>query len=509
MKRLYLSLLLFLPISLCGQNGQQQEFDDFLRQAQSEFESYEKQINYEFAETLRNQWEEFQVFKGEDVPVRPKPVAPLAVTPDTDMTPYVIQGTPVPEENSLMAISGHITIRVVRKCIEWKGKTLSEEDRMNARKAIGNYADKSRVMPKPLKKMLTFYNVPVSIDVPAEYTEYKMKGNSEGDVADFWSYLTASEFEYVVSQVAKDADAKGLENWGLFRYIETISENVFPSTKADEKNVFTAFIANQLGLDVKVGRTNENLVTMVAIAQQVYEWMSIRIGNRKYYFRHGDEDLKSLYSYSTPFIQETAQINLLKSMPDHLSPPAKIQTRVLRSTAFDCEISVPLDTNLCHYISDFPKVRCDIPAMTDVGEEFAKSIYDAIYPKIQDKSQYEAVSILMKFMHNDFEYATDQDQFGYEKPFFCEENFLYPYNDCEDRSILFSYLVRHLLGMDVILLDYPGHITTAIAFDEDINGSYLEFEDKKYFVCDPTYLDSRPGMAHYSYKNIGCNILKI
>ena len=64
---------MLLPLAVGAQNGQQQEFDEFLKQAQGEFESYEKQINYEFAEALRTQWEEFQVFKGEEIPVKPKP----------------------------------------------------------------------------------------------------------------------------------------------------------------------------------------------------------------------------------------------------------------------------------------------------------------------------------------------------------------------------------------------------------------------------------------------------
>lgn len=505
MKRAYLLILLLFPTVCFAQSGQH-EFDDFLKEIQGEFESYEKQINYEFAETLRNQWEEFQVFKGEDVPAKPKPASMPIAPSDTNLVSCIIKGTPAPVDNSVL---GSVARIVIGKWLTWQAKKQSPEDILDARKTLGEKVDKSKIIPKPLKRMITFYNVPTSIDVPASYTDYKMVGNTENDVADYWTHLSTSDFEYVVKQIAEQADTKGLENWSLFKYIETVSDNVYGKGQENEKEVFTVFLANQLGLDVKLGRANEKLVSMFAIAQKVYEWMSIKIGETKYYFRWGNDDLTSLATYRTPFKGPVAQINLLKSIPDLLSPPAKIQTRTVRSSAFDCDIPILLDTNICLFLAEFPRVRCDIPAMTDVSKQLAESLYDTMYPRVKDLSQYEAVHVLMKFMHYDFEYATDQDQFGYEKPFFCEENFLYPFNDCEDRSVLFSYLIRHILDMDVILLDYPNHIMTAVAFEEEMAGAYLEFEGKRFYVCDPTYIGSCPGMIHPDYLKLNCSILKI
>ncbi|MBR5835325.1 MAG: hypothetical protein IKY66_04080 [Bacteroidales bacterium] len=506
MKKIFLLFFLFISVAGSAQSGHQQAFDDFLKQIQGEFTTYEKQINYEFAETLRNQWEEFQVFQGEEVPARPKPKSMPAAASDAGIVSCVIQGTPAPVENSIF---GTIANHVIHKWLTWQSKRSNKEDINKARQTLGAAIGNTIETPKVLKRLISFYNTPAAIDVPHTYTSYRMAGNTEGDVADFWTYLAESDFEYVVKQVAEFADEKGLENWSLLKYVETVSDNVYTDSQENEKEVFTVFLANQLGLDVKIGRANEKLVALFSIAQKVYEWLSIKIEGKKYYFRFDDEKLTSLYTYRTLFSEEVCQIDLLRSMPDLLSPPARIQTRTVRSLAFDCEMEIPLDTNLCHFISEFPRVRCDIPAMSEVNSLFARSLYDTMYPKVKDLGQFDAVHLLMKFMHNDFGYATDQDQFGYEKPFFCEENFMYPFNDCEDRSILFSYLIKHILGMDVILLDYPGHITTAVAFDEDIDGAYLDFEGKRYYVCDPTYLDSLPGMAHPDYIELDCKILKI
>jgi len=80
---------------------------------------------------------------------------------------------------------------------------------------------------------------------------------------------------------------------------------------------------------------------------------------------------------------------------------------------------------------------------------------------------------LINFVQTAFDYKTDGDQFGYEKPFFVDELFYYPYSDCEDRAVLYSYLVRTLMGLDVVLLEYPNHMATAVCFDENIDGDYV------------------------------------
>ena len=89
-------------------------------------------------------------------------------------------------------------------------------------------------------------------------------------------------------------------------------------------------------------------------------------------------------------------------------------------------------------------------------------MYPKLTQQIKGKSQKDAANILIDFVQTAFEYQTDDVQFGYERPLFADETFFYPYSDCEDRSILFAHLVKDLLGLDVVLLYYPGHLATAV-----------------------------------------------
>jgi hypothetical protein len=83
------------------------------------------------------------------------------------------------------------------------------------------------------------------------------------------------------------------------------------------------------------------------------------------------------------------------------------------------------------------------------------------------------------------------------KFFFAEELLYYPYCDCEDRSVLFSYLVRNLVGLEVCGLEYPGHMSTAVNFDSNVSGDYISFEGKRYVILKPSFIGGIKGSLEW------------
>jgi hypothetical protein len=127
----------------------------------------------------------------------------------------------------------------------------------------------------------------------------------------------------------------------------------------------------------------------------------------------------------------------------------------------------------------------------------AHGIKEELYPKlreaIQGKTQNEAANMLLNFVQTAFVYEYDEKVWGKDRAFFAEESLYYPYCDCEDRSILFSRLVRDLLGLKVLLVYYPGHLATAVCFTDNVTGDYISLNNQKYVVCDPTYIGAPVG----------------
>jgi hypothetical protein len=55
--------------------------------------------------------------------------------------------------------------------------------------------------------------------------------------------------------------------------------------------------------------------------------------------------------------------------------------------------------------------------------------------------------------------------------------------------------VRELLGLEVALVYYPGHLATAVCFKGGPYGDYFNVNGKKYTVCDPTYIGASIGLT--------------
>jgi hypothetical protein len=115
--------------------------------------------------------------------------------------------------------------------------------------------------------------------------------------------------------------------------------------------------------------------------------------------------------------------------------------------------------------TDFPVFfEARVPALAE------QSLLAALGPLVSGRSEVEAVNLLLRFVQTAFDYQTDDDQFGREKYMFVEETLSYPHSDCEDRAILFSFLVRRLTGLEVVGLHYPGHLATAVLFNNAVRG---------------------------------------
>lgn len=126
---------------------------------------------------------------------------------------------------------------------------------------------------------------------------------------------------------------------------------------------------------------------------------------------------------------------------------------------------------------------------------------------VEGKTTVQAANLLINFVQTAFEYKTDHQQFGYEKPFFVEETLYYPYCDCEDRSILYAFLIEELLHLKVVLLDYPNHIATAVLFEEPVNGDQVTYQGKRFTICDPTYINAPIGKSMPQFKQTAPKVI--
>ena len=205
--------------------------------------------------------------------------------------------------------------------------------------------------------------------------------------------------------------------------------------------------------------------------------------------------------------ERTASLKM-ETLP--LLPMNHTVKKQIKSVAYPHLVAdISVNRNLMKFFDTYPICRWDLFAQASLSKDLKSQLYPVLNRAIAGRSEQEAANMLINFVQTGFQYKTDGDQFGREKTFFGDEPFFYPYCDCEDRSILFAILVKDLMNLDVVLLDYPTHIATAVCFNENITGDYFDIDGKKYIICDPTYIGAPIGKSMPDMLKLEANILRI
>ena len=268
------------------------------------------------------------------------------------------------------------------------------------------------------------------------------------------------------------------------------------------------FLLNEMGYKARMARkaTEDKMMLFVATDCSIYAHPYITLNGQNYYNLSGNNEQCQFYMCQKDSPKAKNSVGMqLKEAPLF---PGTVVSSTHQAKGSAARVTVDVPKALMDFYKDYPQCDYSVYFNAPVNAAMENRILSSLAPLVQGRNEADAANILINFVQTAFQYQTDGQQFGYEKPFFVEELFYYPYSDCEDRAMLFSYLVRKLLGLDVVLLDYPEHIATAVRFNGNVSGDYLMVNGRKYTVCDPTYIGASIGMTMPRYKTVSAKVFK-
>ena len=484
MKKLIFLFGVLLPVSLFAQPEQKhqnfmdsitKEFDKFQHSINQTFNAFRDSINNVFAKSLEEKWEQFQVLAKIPVPIKPNPKTPPVVDTSRKEMPKP-QEVPIQEDVPPKEPAPPVPPKEQPPFIE---EPIPENL---------NY--------QPVNLWKTSFKIPY----PIELKTLRLKDNSEKSVSKFWSDINRTNYKIAINELIKICSNCRLNDYGLAKLCYEFAKNIFPPKEnlQEEANVLVVFLLNQLLTDAKIVRTSMGLEPVFASEQTVYATPYVNIENKTYYFLFTSNEPKSIYTYKTPFPEKTTNVDFNVYQAVNISKTVNEKNLAIKS--LNKTVKLAYSESAIEYYRHYPQVDAYVNANAAVSNVFRESIINQFTPLLSGKSEVEAVNVLLNFIQYGFAYKTDPEQFGYEKWNFCEENLYYPYNDCDDRAILFSYLVRELLHLEVVLLEFSDHMSTAVKFNTTINGDYIVVNGKHYTICDPTYIGSITGMNPEKYK---------
>jgi hypothetical protein len=448
------------------------EFEAFRQQqmqgserVRAEFRAYKEQQDQEFAGFLKNQWREFDTFRGRVRMAEPKP----------QQIPTV---SPAQSRRSKLKIEP-----VAPPPVQLKPVVLSSN-----------------------QLELSFYGNSIKLAFDERWKRYQMKGVARAEVfSDFWTQMSGTQYESTIQSVNAARVQLKLDDWAYVSLWRELTRALQPQRPA-EQNLLLWFFLIKSGYDVRVGYASSDVYLWVAVQQAVYATKFTTVGNQTYYAVLEADQGDKIGRFST---YEANYPVRLKALDIHAASTAFTRTNTAnRNLSFEykgktIQFSVPYDRSLVAYLSTFPQSDFELYFNTAASSPLRQALLQELRKLTNGMSETEAVNFLLSFVQKAFPYKTDDEQFGREKYFFVEESLHFQFNDCEDRSVLFAWLAHELVGVKTIGLLYPGHMTTAVMLKTAVpNAGTVEFQGQRFVIADPTYIGASLGMAMPSYANL-------
>lgn len=460
-------------------------YDAFRRQAIEEFITFRTRCNMEYAEFLEKAWKQYKVLPSIEPPVKDMPTPPM---------PY--KG----KEDSI------------------KDKELQYLDIIPVAPPVPQPTPIEPILekPQPDEERITFFFFGTEGKVRlSDRHRFKLSAVSEKSVADAWRKLSADKYNNVIRDCLELRIKHGLSDWAYLQMLVELG-NRYLGKDTNEATLLTAYLYCQSGYKMRFGiGTNGRLYLMFNSRHDIYNMPYYRIEGEKYYPLNCSE--QSLYICEVGFPKE--QPLSLEISADMKISAMLTETRTLQSMQYpQVKVSVHANKNLISFYDTYPAsqlgenfmTRWAIYAQTPLDITTREELYAQLTALISGKNELEAANMLLNFVQTGFVYKYDVEVWGRDRAFFAEESLAYPYCDCEDRSILFSHLMRDLLGLDVALVYSPGHLFTAVKFSDNVEGTYISIGEDKYVVCEPTCTNGAPvGWISAESENSDVKVIKL
>ena len=339
--------------------------------------------------------------------------------------------------------------------------------------------------------------------------KYTLPAADEESASNMWQHLSDPAYDALISDCLKLRDELQLGDWGYINLLQALTKSIY-GTNSNEAVLMQMYILTQSGYSSRIARSDNKLFLLIPFSAILYNYSYFTLNNDTYYILNTDNESHSYYIFDKAFPQEKVPSLRMEKSPK-LSYKAAT-SRTLASRRFpNLRATVTENLNLIDFYNEYPlSVKWDYYSVASLSNETKKDLYPILKREIYGKPAYDAANMLINFVQTAFNYKTDGDQFGYERPLYGDETIYYPYSDCEDRSILYSILVRELLGLDVVLLLYPGHLATAVNFPNNkAHGYHFTWNDKVYTICDPTYINADAGDCMPDFRETSPEVIQI
>ncbi len=481
-KQIFLCMIFWAASTQLSAQNIREQYEAHRQQTVQEYEDFRSRANAEYAEFVKQAWKQYQI-----LPAIPRPK-------EEDVPPVVM---PKGDEDKPLEDKKQEVVEVV-PVVESTPQPLPPAP--------------IREQPTPEEHYFafTFYGTKGEVRLD-ETMRLRLPDVSEEAIANGWDALSDRKYDNLIRDCLELRIRHSLCDWAYLGMLYSLA-NSFYAEGSNEATLLMSYLYCQSGYKMRLAQTQGQLRLLFGSKHGIYESGYFEVEGEKFYpLGPVAEDV---FICGAAFPKEQS-LSLLVSQTPRLTWQGT-ERRVLQSERYAgmC-VQSSCNQNAIDFYSTYPTSELGDNFMTRwamyANTPFEKKMQEELYPLLQthikDVSQKEAVERLLNWVQTAFVYEYDDKVWGGDRAFFPAETLYYPYADCEDRSILFTRLVRDLLGLKCVLVYYPGHLASAVCFTENVTGDYIMLNGNKYVVCDPTYIGAPVGATMPDMNNTEAKVI--
>lgn len=530
LKKVADSRMMLLLLALLCVNGVSAQDDDedpresFKKaraQMQKDYDDFRKQALAEYSEFVRQAWKKFNAEPAVPAPKEEEILPQLAPGADQETASWF--GKQMSKLGSLFKSKNRKVPDVLQPKPEPQAQKKAEEKKpveMTVQEVIK--PEPVTPQPEPLAEVKeeTFrqnnymkfevFGTECKVRI-GENCRFKLKDVSSDVVADVIAEeFPKPQYDNMLYDCLQERKRHDFSDWAYYQMLLALTRK-FYGEGTNEAVLAQAFLYSQSGYKMRLAHDDSHLYMLAATRHFIYNKLFFSMDGDWYFMLDGKQSEKlSICQASFP---KESSLSLQISAAQRLAMnPSNERTLTSRKNP-DFSFTIHSNKNYIDFLGTYPSstvnnnfmTRWSMYANCPLDENIREQLYPQMKAKLQGKTELQQVQELLWWMHgnvdlegviqdaNCFLYRYDEDVWGVDRAFFGEETLFYPYCDCEDRSILLSHFVRDVVGLDVVLVYYPGHLAMAVHFDEPVEGDYVMCDGRKFVIVDPTYIGSRVG----------------
>lgn len=353
---------------------------------------------------------------------------------------------------------------------------------------------------------VNFYGHLLHMTYDYGFTTLQLKRLDQQELSNQANAFRNSGLENAAVSISQHAKTYVLDDMGINLFIDKFIQQQFNPDKGNEKTFIKYLLLKELGYDVILTRTGTQLNCMGNLSFTPGRYIYITYNNKVY----KDLDFNKRQQSGKHFIfmdRVKTYASLSRNILNLPKIHAKKKTKVLefKYNGLEYMVNAQANQSVIEFLEDLPMYKIGREyTRLGVSTELDNSLMSYLREQTRTMNKVEKAQFLLSFVQQAIPYGSDYTKYGEERYYYPEQTVTASTADCEDKTFLYSYLLRRVAGLQTVALyfEHDEHLSIGIEIPDYSDAYSFKYDGKYYISCEPTAQSPKLGYSAFDLNRV-------